>query len=79
MVVVGYRPVDFEDKQTGRQISGYTFYSIENDGSCTGRIAFKDFVPGSLPDVVSALVDAYNTTEEISVLRNRNGKITKVL
>ena len=56
MVVVGYRTVDFEDKQTGKQISGYTFYSIENDGSCIGRIAFKDFVPGSLPEVVSAFV-----------------------
>ena len=77
MTVVGYRRVDIEENN----IHGYSFYCTEasTDANVVGSISYKDFVSDNLPDVQSDLVNAYVEKIDICVLRNRSGKIARVL
>ena len=77
MTVVGYRRVDIDDNN----IHGYSFYCTEasTDANVVGSISYKDFVSDNLPDVQGDLVNAYKEKIDICVLRNRSGKIVRVL
>ena len=77
MFVIGYRRVDIDDNN----IHGYSFYCTEasTDANVVGSISYKDFVSDNLPDVQGDLVTAYKEYSDICVLRNRSGKIVRVL
>lgn len=58
--LVGYRPVDFTDDETGRSVKGNSLYITYDDQSdqLVGEIACRVFYPGKIShDWVGQIVD----------------------
>lgn len=65
--VVGSRPVNFKDQNTGNQITGTTYYYLCEDRNVTGLKADKCFVS-------SNMISPFTVGKEYEVVYNQYGK-----
>lgn len=75
MKVVGFRPVDFTDKNTGKHVSGISLFVIHAEVGVTGEAAEKLFLSNDKLEILGYTPVVGST---ISITWGRHNKIIAI-